>query len=100
MPNRCNGGLRTAACVLALAISVGAASATTEDIAPRAASAEVASKGAWNSTTTYAKDDIVTERGSAWISLKGGNVNKLPGQSAPSTATWWRLFARGFNAMG
>jgi hypothetical protein len=66
-----------------------------------AADSELAARGIWNAGTTYAKDDIVTARGSAWISLRPGNINHVPGQtSAPSSATWWRLFARGFNPTG
>ena len=60
----------------------------------------LAAKGAWDSGTTYAKDDIVTARGSAWISLRANNLNKVPGQTQPSTAAYWRLFARGFNPAG
>jgi hypothetical protein len=60
---------------------------------------EVAAKGQWDPTATYAKDDIVTSRGSAWISLKPGNKNKVPGQT-PLSATWWQVFARGFNPTG
>lgn len=83
-----------AASVMAAAVAHAQAPASSPE------AAEIASKGVWNSATTYAKDDIVTARGSAWISLKPGNINQLPGQTAPSTATWWRLFARGFNPTG
>src|SRR5262249_34866499 len=78
-------------------------SATTidaQDAAQSIAAPELAAKGVWSASTIYAKDDIVTARGSAWISLKAGNKNKPPGQTAPSTATFWQLFARGFNPLG
>jgi len=60
----------------------------------------LAAKGEWDAGTTYARDDIVTARGSSWISLRNNNLNKVPGQTQPSTATSWRLFARGFNPLG
>jgi hypothetical protein len=60
----------------------------------------LAAKGEWDATTTYAKDDIVTARGSTWLSLKAGNKNKVPGQTNVSTAAWWQLFARGLNPTG
>src|SRR4029079_8807650 len=61
---------------------------------------DLAAKGAWDAGTTYAKDDIVTARGSSWISLRANNLNKVPGQTQPSSAAYWRLFARGFNPAG
>src|SRR5262249_36833780 len=61
---------------------------------------ELVAAGGWNAATTYAKDDIVVARGSAWISLKAGNTNRVPGQTSPSTAAWWGLVARGFNPTG
>jgi len=60
----------------------------------------LAALGVWSASKTYAKDDIVSSRGSAWISLKAGNKNNVPGQTSPSSATWWRLFARGLNPVG
>jgi hypothetical protein len=61
---------------------------------------ELAAKGAWDPAATYAKDDIVTLRGSAWRSKRNDNLNKMPGQTHPSTATSWELFARGLNPLG
>jgi len=63
-------------------------------------SPDLAAKGAWDAGTTYAKDDIVTARGSSWISLRANNLNKVPGQTQPSSAAYWQLFARGFNPTG
>ncbi len=65
-----------------------------------AADPELAAKGVWNQSTAYAIDDIVTARGSTWIA-KRANTGKVPGQtSAPSSAAFWQLFARGFNPTG
>src|SRR5689334_7816521 len=50
--------------------------------------------------TTYSKDDISTAPGSAWISLHNNNINRVPGQTQPSSANFWQLFARGFNPTG
>jgi hypothetical protein len=61
---------------------------------------ELAAEGVWNAATTYAKDDIVTARGSAWISLRSGNTNRVPGETRRPSARWWGLFARGFNPSG
>ena len=90
-------GSTVAAVAIILALGYGSASSA---LAQQAVNPELAARGAWSATATYAKDEIVTARGSAWISLKVGNKNQLPGQTTPSTAVWWRLFARGFNAMG
>src|SRR5690348_10699225 len=68
--------------------------------APIAANRNLAAKGVWNSSTIYAVDDIVTARGSAWISLRANNLNRVPGQTQPSTAAYWQLFARGLNPTG
>jgi hypothetical protein len=65
-----------------------------------AANPELAAKGAWNSGTTYVIDDIVTSRGSTWRSKRNNNTNRVPGQTQPSTAAFWELFARGFNPTG
>ena len=67
---------------------------------PELANPELAAKGVWNPNTTYANEDIVTARGSTWISLKAGNKGRVPGQTTPSSAKWWQLFARGFNPLG
>ena len=88
------GGLAAIATVLLLGIS----SPAQAQQAP-AANPELAAKGVWNSSTAYVKDDIVTVRGSAWIA-KRANTGKLPGQTSPSTAADWLLFARGFNPLG
>ena len=50
-----------------------------------AANPELAAKSVWDPAATYAEDDIVTARGPAWISLKPGNKNKVPGQTSPSS---------------
>ena len=68
--------------------------------APDAINPDLAAQGAWTATKTYAKDDIVTAHGSAWISLKAANKNHFPGQTSPSTAAWWQVFASGFNPLG
>src|SRR6201995_4420112 len=61
---------------------------------------DLAAQGVWSATKTYAKDDIITAHGSAWTSLKANNKNQLPGQTSPSTAAWWQLFASGVNSLG
>ncbi len=92
-------------CGLLAAVSVcvvgGGFAAQTRAQQAVSAKAELAAKGTWSAATTYAVDDIVTARGSAWISLKANNTNKIPGQTGPmNTAAWWQLFARGFNLTG
>ena len=67
---------------------------------PEIANPELAAKGVWNTNTTYAKEDIVTARGSTWISLKTGNKGKVPGSTQPNTARDWQLFAEGLNPTG
>src|SRR5688500_6396729 len=62
---------------------------------------ELAAKGAWNDSTTYVIDDLVTSRGSTWRSRRNNNTGQVPGQTSPtSTAGFWELFARGFNPTG
>jgi trimeric autotransporter adhesin len=80
-----------AAIVIAFTLGFGAAAK---------AQLRVAAKGEWDAGTTYIKDDIVTARGSSWISLRNNNLNKVPGQTQPSSAAYWELFARGFNPVG
>jgi hypothetical protein len=56
-------------------------------------------QGAWSPTTQYHLNDIVTARGSTWRAKKN-SLNRIPGQTAPSTAAFWELFAGGFNPTG
>jgi hypothetical protein len=94
-------GIRGGAVAAALAaILMCAATPAPAQQSGAAENAELAAKGTWDAATTYAKDDIITARGSAWISLRANNKNRVPGQTQPSTATFWRLFARGFNPTG
>jgi len=93
------GGL-VAACVSVIFSCYGFAPALKAQNAPIAVNPDLAAKGVWDAGTTYAKDDIVTARGSSWISLRNNNLNKVPGQTQPSSAAYWRLFARGFNPAG
>jgi hypothetical protein len=66
-----------------------------------AANPELAAKGAWHPATTYVIDDLVTSRGSTWRSRRNNNTGQVPGQTSPtSTASFWELFARGFNPTG
>jgi len=88
-----------AACFF-FAFAVGYAPASHAQGATPSTAPALATQGEWEAATAYAKGDIVTARGSSWISLKAGNKNKVPGQTSPSTATWWELFARGFNPTG
>jgi trimeric autotransporter adhesin len=75
-------------------------SAQAQQTAALAANPELAAKGAWDPGTTYVIDDLVTSRGSTWRSKRNNNLNKVPGQTQPSSATYWELFARGFNPAG
>jgi hypothetical protein len=99
MPASIRRGLLTAVSVFVLTISFTPI-VHAQQTAALAANPELAAMGVWDPTKTYAKDDIVTARGSAWISRKPDNVNKVPGQTNPSSAAWWQLFARGFNPTG
>src|SRR5688572_1763512 len=90
-----------AATALILMSSVYVAPAVhAEQTAALAPNPELAAKGAWDPATTYVTDDIVTARGSTWRSKRSNNLNKVPGQTQPSTAAYWELFARGFNPSG
>jgi hypothetical protein len=93
-------GLLTA--VSALALTLAAVPAANAQQAPTlsAANPELAAKGTWDAGTTYVIDDLVTSRGSTWRSKRNSNLNKIPGQTQPSTAIYWELFARGFNPLG
>src|SRR5690348_7912023 len=93
------GGLAAAGLAI-IFLGYGLAPAANAQQAALAVNPALAAKGEWNSGTTYAKDDIVTARGSSWISLRANNLNKVPGQTTPSTAAYWQLFARGFNPTG
>ena len=48
-------------------------------------------RGAYNSTTTYSKLDVVTYNGSSYVSLTGSTG------SAPTDTTNWALLANGLN---
>jgi hypothetical protein len=67
----------------------GAAAATTA-LNPR---------GPWSAKTSYAIDDLVTARNSTWRARRP-NKGKLPGQTSPSTAAYWELFAGGLDPAG
>jgi hypothetical protein len=45
--------------------------------------------GSWNSGTTFAKTEVVTHGGSAWVSVQDGNTNHPPA----SSPTWWDQIA-------
>jgi hypothetical protein len=47
--------------------------------------------GAWQSSTTYAVDDVVTENGETWIAI-AANTNSQPTDSNPE---WAKLAAKG-----
>src|SRR4051812_21788641 len=92
------GGLAAAAAIsfaLGQGMTPPAQAQQTELASPR-----LATKGVWDAGTTYVIDDLVTSRGSTWRSKRNSNLNKVPGQTQPSTALYWELFARGFNPLG
>ena len=60
----------------------------------------ISSQGKWSADVNYARDEIVTSRGSAWRSKHDNNKGNEPGSTNPSTAADWELFARGFNPTG
>lgn len=90
-------GLLAAASVIALAC---AAVPTLNAQQPITNQSGLVAKGGWNASTTYAKDDIVTARGSTWRSKVAGNKNHVPGSTNPNTAAFWEAFAVGFNPAG
>jgi hypothetical protein len=55
--------------------------------------------GEWTPDVEYARDDLVTSRGSTWRA-KRANIGKVPGSTRPSTARDWELFAAGLNPVG
>ncbi len=97
-------GIRGSVVAAVASIFVLSCSVTTpvhaQQTAALAANPELAAKGVWDPATTYVIDDIVTSRGSTWRSKRNNNLNKVPGQTSPSTATYWELFSRGFNPAG
>ncbi|HVZ53230.1 MAG TPA: hypothetical protein VG986_14795, partial [Pseudolabrys sp.] len=69
-------------------------------VSPAAATpAALTPQGEWTASKVYHVDDLVTARGSTWRA-KVANKNKVPGQTAPSTAAYWELFAGGYNPLG
>jgi len=56
-------------------------------------------RGEWKPNVDYVANDLVTLRSSAWRA-KRANRGKVPGQTAPSTAADWELFAGGLNPLG
>jgi hypothetical protein len=79
------GGLAAAA-VIAIAAGVTPELRAQQAVAV-SANPELAAQGEWDDTITYAIDDIVTARGSTWRSKRNNNLNKVPGQTQPSTST-------------
>jgi hypothetical protein len=64
-----------------------------------ASPAALTPRGAWLPGATYVKDDLVSARGSTWRAERT-STDKVPGQTQPSTAVYWELFAGGFNPVG
>jgi hypothetical protein len=95
-------GIRSSVVAAVASIFVLSYGVTTSVHAQQAAAAnpELAAMGVWDAGRVYAKYDIVTARGSAWISLRSGNTNRVPGETRRPTSRWWGLFARGFNPSG
>src|SRR5690349_11163793 len=93
----CGGAVVAVATVIAFGFATAGQLRAQQAVA---ADLRLAAKGEWDAGTTYAKDDSVTARGSSWISLRNNNLNKVPGQTQPSSAAHWQLFARGFNPAG
>jgi hypothetical protein len=81
--------------LVSVGIGFAPAAQTQQSIVTEALTAQ----GAWSASVIYHTDDIVTSRGSTWRALRT-NKNKVPGQTRPSTAAYWELFASGFNAAG
>lgn len=48
-------------------------------------------KGEWNNTTVYAKNDMISYSGASYFSLQDANANHTPG--ATESAAWWQLLA-------
>jgi len=61
--------------------------------------ADLTSRGSWSKSVEYQVDDIVTYRGSSWRAKKT-STNEPPGQTSPSTASFWEVLARGLNPLG
>jgi hypothetical protein len=85
---------------LPAATSASAGAAQGQSVQPPAnITAALTPRGAWSASTTYHADDLVEARGSTWRARRT-NVGKVPGQTNPSTALDWELFAAGFNPLG
>lgn len=49
-------------------------------------------KGAWSSSTTYSKLDVVSYDGSSYVSIADSNTNQTPS----SATAYWQLLAQGY----
>jgi hypothetical protein len=89
------------AAFLASSMLLAVSEANAQAVAPENADTATAltPRGAWSADAQYAKDDLVTSSGSAWLA-KRANIGKVPGSTLPSTARDWQLFAGGLNPLG
>jgi hypothetical protein len=83
--------------VIGLADSPRAFAQTAPSI--RATLPALTPRGAWSANVLYSADDLVIARGSTWRALLP-NKGRVPGQTAPSSAAIWQLFAAGLNPLG
>lgn len=100
-PNR-SFALR-AALILAVALPLGSGAKAQEAVPAAnpsaAATTTLTPRGEWSASTVYHIDDLVISRGSTWRAIVA-NKGRVPGQTAPSTAAYWELFAGGFDPLG
>jgi hypothetical protein len=89
-----------AAGILAFGVATPIIAQQPEAVGNLAAARELTAKGAWKASVRYAKDDLVTSRGSTWRSKHDNNKGNEPGSTQPNTAGDWELFAGGLNPSG
>ncbi len=91
--------LAVVAIALALPFAIACVTPAHAQGRPGIVSPSLTERGVWSATTAYNADDLVTSRGSTWRA-KIANTGKVPGQTNPSSASYWELFAGGFNPLG
>lgn len=54
-------------------------------------------RGTWAGSTTYAANDVVYYRGSAWVASQSVAANVPPPEVGNGTSVYWEVMARGSN---
>jgi hypothetical protein len=81
-----------------LILAARAQTVSAAEVAP-SVGVQLTFRGEWSPSVIYARDDLVTARGSTWRA-KRTNKGKVPGSTSPSTAAHWEVVAAGLNPLG